>query len=453
MAGVDGPIPAGGYDYEFVDLPPDSLECSICHLVFRDPHLTSCCGNHFCGGCIARAMKEKHQCPLCTESMFTVLLDRGVQRKVNELKINCTNKDRGCSWVGEVGKLQDHITPIGVKHGCKYEVVECSQGCGERLQRRFMRQHQNRHCICRPYVCDYCEYGSIYEDVRHNHWPVCPNYPVRCPNKCEVKTVTRSHLDKHLMEECPLEKVECEFNYAGCKTRIPRKDMAAHVRENFLQHISQISAVNISLLDNMQQKELKITKLKNENQGLKQDIIRLNNTHACEKKELESRLRSLESQAMPVPPFSFTMPNFDKHQEESDRWFSPFFYSRYGGYKMCLRIDANGIMVGKDTHISVLVHFAPGQYDDQLPWPFRGSITLQLLNQRSNTNHYEITIPFTDATPENAASRVRHGTMATWGWGCYTYIPHEDLQYDQDRNCEYLMNNCLQFKVKDCSGQ
>ena len=43
----------GGYDHDFVD-PPKDLECPVCMLVLRDPHLISCCGNHFCRNCISR---------------------------------------------------------------------------------------------------------------------------------------------------------------------------------------------------------------------------------------------------------------------------------------------------------------------------------------------------------------------------------------------------------------
>ena len=51
---------AGGYNYEFVTTPPDRLVCKIllvlllliafqiCHNLCHDPHLTNCCGAHFC---------------------------------------------------------------------------------------------------------------------------------------------------------------------------------------------------------------------------------------------------------------------------------------------------------------------------------------------------------------------------------------------------------------------
>ena len=39
----------GGYDDQlFLDPAPESLQCPVCLLVLRDPHLLSCCGAHIC---------------------------------------------------------------------------------------------------------------------------------------------------------------------------------------------------------------------------------------------------------------------------------------------------------------------------------------------------------------------------------------------------------------------
>ena len=63
---------------------------------------------------------------------------------------------------------------------------------------------------------------------------------------------------------------------------------------------------------------------------------------------------------------------------------------KIGGYKMCIGVDANGSNTGEGTHISVYLHLMAGEYDnDNLKWPFHGEVTVQLLNQRNNGNHYE----------------------------------------------------------------
>ena len=46
------PLPIGGYDCTFVTPPPKILECPICLLTLRAPHLLSCCGVKICQSCI-----------------------------------------------------------------------------------------------------------------------------------------------------------------------------------------------------------------------------------------------------------------------------------------------------------------------------------------------------------------------------------------------------------------
>ena len=68
---------------------------------------------------------------------------------------------------------------------------------------------------------------------------------------------------------------------------------------------------------------------------------------------------------------------------------------------MCLRVegriqDASQYprLLSGDTQVSVYVCLMRGEHDDQLKWPFRGDITVQLLNQRRGQEHVEHTITF-----------------------------------------------------------
>ena len=434
----------------FVQEPPQSLECSICMHAYRNPMLMSCCGNHFCESCISKVMKDRKNCPLCNQPKFSVLLDRGLQRRVNELPVNCPNKDRGCAWQGELGKVTEHLhvdEESSLKKSCNFEVIECSQGCGERYQRRFMTQHQRKTCLSRPYVCTYCEYESIYEDVRTQHWPVCPNYPCKCPNKCDSEKLSRRELEKHVEQECPLGKVECDFSYAGCKARILRKDVAMHMEGNVLQHLSLLCKVSVSLLQSNCEKDRQLAQLKRDNKVLKHKLEDLKSTHAKQTEEMEGKLQAVRASIVPILPVDITVPNYDLLLQANMRWFSPGFYTTPHGYKMCLRIDMNGLGIGRGSHVSVMVHFQAGEHDEALRWPFRGSVTVRLLNQREDAQHNEVTIPFTDETPHDTRNRVKTGNMASWGWGCQTFISHTDLDYQPETNCEYRTNNCLHFAV------
>lgn len=139
----------GGYDYEFVETPTECfLECSICLLTLREPHVTSCCGNHFCRPCISKVQDNKNACPLCNEREFTTLLHKGVQRAVNSLIIYCQWKRLGCDWQGELGHLSEHLD--GTENGCGLVMVECRYKCGEMVERRGLAEHQRDTCAKRP---------------------------------------------------------------------------------------------------------------------------------------------------------------------------------------------------------------------------------------------------------------------------------------------------------------
>ena len=48
------------------------------------------------------------------------------------------------------------------------------------------------------------------------------------------------------------------------------------------------------------------------------------------------------------------------------------------------------------THVSVYVYLMKGEYDSRLVWPFRGDITIQLVNHNNDQDHHEWTVPFND---------------------------------------------------------
>ena len=85
----------GGYDYEFVSPPDKSLECPVCFLTLREPHMISCCGNEFCQRCIDRIQRDGKPCPLCNEPNFTTMLNKKLVREVNALVIRCPQKEPG----------------------------------------------------------------------------------------------------------------------------------------------------------------------------------------------------------------------------------------------------------------------------------------------------------------------------------------------------------------------
>ena len=183
---------------------------------------------------------------------------------------------------------------------------------------------------------------------------------------------------------------------------------------------------------------------KDQMDGLRRRIAQMETSFAEDQSQVKEKVQNLEERL--VTP-DFTMTDFEWHKKDDNRWHSPPFYSHTGGYKMCLKVNANGQGSRKGTHVSIYVHLMHGEHDDHLNWPFRGDITVQLLNQRKEEEHVERIVHFDDRCDDECSARVTGRERAVHGWGYRGLIAHSALGCDSAKNTEYLRNDCLKFRV------
>jgi hypothetical protein len=148
-----------------------------------------------------------------------------------------------------------------------------------------------------------------------------------------------------------------------------------------------------------------------------------------------------------VPPCQFIMTRFNYHKVEGKAWYSPPFYSYPGGYKLCLRIDPNGMLDGRESHLSVWVYIMKGEFDDFLKWPFTGKVTVQLLNWLSDRGHIQNIVTFDDGAGDKVRSRVTNGKYAATGRGSSKFLSHASLPMNRDRRTQFCVDDCLCFRV------
>lgn len=194
----------GGYDYDFVT-PPKSLECPVCLLTLRDPHVISCCGNEFCQPCIQRIQIDGKPCPLCNEINFTTFLHKKLVREVNALVVRCPQKALGCEWVGELGQLERHLNPPSPTGGCKFVMVECPYQCGAQLQRQMVQEHEMESCPKRPIEMQVASLLKKFEAISTENRVL----------RQEIATIKESH-NREIMEmkqELADVKIEMQKNY------------------------------------------------------------------------------------------------------------------------------------------------------------------------------------------------------------------------------------------------
>ena len=156
--------------------------------------------------------------------------------------------------------------------------------------------------------------------------------------------------------------------------------------------------------------------------------------------ELEKRVFALDSVRFD-PPCAFIMRDFANHKRYSDEWLSKPFYTHPQGYKMCLSVYANGLGRGaKGSHVSVFFRLMWGEFDYQLKWPFRRTITVEVSDQSGGRWNHAKKIFFNDDTPADIAGQVLSGEMNRRRWGEPKFIAQASLS-------RYLRDDCLEFKV------
>ncbi len=311
--------------------------------------------------------------------------------------------------MGDLGSLDAHL------QSCDYALLLCTNECkiDSKFLRKDLEDHLTNDCPRRQYKCPYCQETGEHEEKTTTHLDTYPKVKVPCPNpQCPVGKV-RNQLDRH-RSTCKYELISCKYAKVGCEERHPRKDVRKHEEDDQL-HLRMTT-----------QKVLELTTLIE--------------TNAMNITKMNSQLLKFTS----TVPRTIRLTNCLKHKSAKDDFYSPPFYTYYNGYKMCLRVDANGWGAGEATHFSVYAHLMKGDNDDSLSWPFTGTVTIELLNQLEDNNHRKVTITFTAdlANSQRVVDGERGG-----GRGYPKYISHADLDYDAEENTQYLKDDTLVFKV------
>ena len=100
--------------------------------------------------------------------------------------------------------------------------------------------------------------------------------------------------------------------------------------------------------------------------------------------------------------------------------------------------DADGDSAG-ENQISVCVGIKSGTNDSKLVWPFRGAVTVTLLNQLEDKCHFSKTVEV----------ELRNSTQLTnKPERCFKFISRSQLDHDPVNNTQYLKDDTLYFRVE-----
>ena len=242
----------GGYKREYLARNLSEMEegfviCKVCIGITRNASL----------------YKEETTCLVCSESPANLNRVKLVQTAVNQLEIKCPLL-RKCDWSGKLYEAEGHI------QDCESFLIQCDL-CQEVFSRVEGEQHKAKQCPLRIVKCQFCHQDKKAKFLSQ-HFTVCPEYPLSCPNECSAE-FPRKQLPQH-RSECELEVVTCPYKEYGCRAEsMLRRDLLAHKKENIVEHTDMVQT---SLVEVKKDFHSKIEEVKEENKLLKSKQNELN---------------------------------------------------------------------------------------------------------------------------------------------------------------------------------
>ena len=323
--------------------------------------------------------------------------------------------------MGELNTLVTHLK------SCDYTLLPCTNKCktNKNIIKNFYRKNLPNHlandCPRRQYECPHCRGTGEHQERTTTHLDTCPKVKVQCPNTDCQDMIARCDVKTHRYM-CDYESVSCKYAAVGCEEKPLRKDLQKH-EENDQLHLRVTIKTVLELTKNVQDLTYDV-------QDLTYDVQDL------------TKVNSHLLKSTTLTPCTLKLTNYQQRKSKDKEFYSSPFYTSYSGYKMCLSVYANGNSDG--THVSVFAYLMKGDHDDTLTWPFTGSVTVELLNQLVDKNHYKNTITF--PADQEVSKRVVDRKRGK-GWGQTKFISHTALDYNASTNTQYLKDDTLMFRV------
>ena len=417
-------------------------------------------------------------------------------------ELQCSN---GCGVVMQRRLVEGHL-----KSECELREVKCEY-CNTTGSYQWINSSHCEECPKYPVECpNHCEVGHLRREEISGHLEECPLAIVECPYAavgCE-SVVRRKEKMEHVMgsvgQHMEYNKNAILANQNQFQERLNVKQEMENVKQDLRAKERELEDVKRDLqairdrLDTKEQAMVSINKdLQDTKDELKQsqeiqsqlktaitekgrelDEVRKNaeeNNKTLQKMiqlkdKLEGTEQSLQHQLkvnnqlqLQVETISnFTWPLQLNYLANSGNKVIPVviklamndvsvrstgFYTRDGGYKMFLCIFPYG-SAGYVNYVTVSARLKKGDNDHHLTWPVKGTLTVQLLNQLSDSNHSEPVQFHFDGTGREC-QRVMEGIRASSTEAVLSlqFMPHKRLSYDADKKCQYLKDDCVFFRV------
>lgn len=453
-------------DIEFVKEPDQFLLCFLCKGLFQQP-IQCDCGHVFCHSCLDNLFTVESSeiaCP-CSEENFPcdlIIRDKVMRRRdnakirdINKLKVYCAFKKFGCPETMPLSDLQrKHVSNCDygtyccfcdestkkdslqehLMNACTMYTVECEYGCGLAILQHDKDSHS---CSLKPRKCKYSAFGCkevIVEDEMIIHEKTVDHFEM-------IIATFQDSLTKVMNDNTQLR--DHLVNLSGIVTK--QQNQYIEMSEKYSKLINNQAATHGSLASQIHDIEARMVN-KNTSSASIEDIREQVSAHDRTMREINLRLECAETASYDGVLF-WKIGHFDKHRKQAidntvtSLYSQPFYTSRHG-YKMCARLFPNGDGVGKGTFMSLFFVVMRGDHDEILKWPFKGKVTLSLLDQVNHTN--DVVSFFCTHNIDQSISFRKPITDFNTASGCPLFIMLSVLESPRE---PYLRNNAIFIKV------
>ncbi|XP_068674252.1 TNF receptor-associated factor 6-like [Montipora foliosa] len=439
---TSGELRSEGYD-EYFEPPLESkYECPICLLGLREPVQTTC-GHRFCRGCILRSIREFDRiCPICNEELDELKLfaDNFAKKEILHHNVFCHFKEsHGCTWKGPLEEMKIH--------------------------------DQN-----------------------------CSHYPLLCEN-CGKENISRNKMQEHIEKDCPRAEIKCPFSTVGCSFEGPRPAVNTHVTEQLNSHLIDMTKAFAALkadqsgeLEIAPRNQIRRTRLgaeafpqeqashdvfvndlatlcqqqRAEIDEMRQLVTALNSSVQHLERRLEDtrirverpvqeltvRFNRVETKVLEYEgrvcngSYIWRIENYRQCRQDAMNGVmtaiqSPAFHTSLYGYKLCMRINLNGVDSGVGRFVALSVHMMKGDYDNILEWPFTGRIALSILDQRDGVEFRQHISETLVAKPNLLAFQRPTAPCNDKGYDLVEFAPIEQI-----REPQYVKNNTMLVHIQ-----
>jgi len=405
----------GGYDCQFVEPFDGKFECPICLLCQRDPYQTAC-GHRFCHSCIVTWLSEGKTCPddNTTISINEIFPDAIAKREIQQLKVRCSNFEKGCDIVFQLSEQDEHLakcphqSPAHVNNG--HDSTTCPQ-CGDILDKTIATSHQTLVCPNVTVACSFLTVGCDRKILRKDYQEHMEKHSVSHMKLLAEKLTKVQQLQQaERVFSCNCQTEEEEYS-ANSLPSSPLQRNYQGVRMSGSNLHSQTRLIRelyqkvINLEQGQCQNEIKISHLTTQIENLQ-----------FEKEEILSKSHNGE--------FLWRIRDFTSYHQKlrnnhSFVIYSKGFYTSFYGYKVCMR--SNLYISEGEEYLGIFVHFMRGENDDILFWPWKGNIRFTLINQQYGPRRANI-IESMDSVIGSEAFKRPEQERNMVGFGFQTFV-------------------------------